>query len=369
MLEFPRWKYVIILFVVLLSALYALPNVYPQDPSVQITSNRGAATGVELDGKIEAALAAAGVSAKSIDTSDDGERMVRLLDLDDQTRAADALRPELGDDYVVALNLASTVPDWLTWFGAKPMLLGLDLQGGVHFVLQVDQKAALDKRLDAYADEVRAVLRDNRIRYDSVERNATGTTVAQLADAADADRAMTLLATAQPTLLRQAVGNRITIRVPETELNQISADAIDQNITTLRNRVDEVGVGEPVITRQGNDRVVVQLPGVQDTAEAKRMIGATATLDYRALLDGDPYDAVASGNVPPEARVYYRRETGIDGKPMPVLLSKRVIASGEQMVMAQSTLDENGMPAVSVTLNNLGGQRMFDFTSVSVGKP
>ncbi|MEN1972548.1 protein translocase subunit SecD [Luteimonas sp. MJ204] len=369
MLEFPRWKYVIILFVVLLSALYALPNVYPQDPSVQITSNRGAATGVELDGKIEAALAAAGVTAKSIDTSDDGERMVRLLDLDDQTRAADALRPELGDDYVVALNLASTVPDWLTWFGAKPMLLGLDLQGGVHFVLQVDQKAALDKRLDAYADEVRAVLRDNRIRYDSVERSATGTTVAQLADAADADRAMTLLATAQPTLLRQAVGNRITIRVPETELNQISADAIDQNITTLRNRVDEVGVGEPVITRQGNDRVVVQLPGVQDTAEAKRMIGATATLEYRAVIDGDPYDAVASGNVPPEARVYYRRETGIDGKPMPVLLSKRVIASGEQMVMAQSTLDENGMPAVSVTLNNLGGQRMFDFTSISVGKP
>lgn len=369
MLEFPRWKYVVILFVVLLSALYALPNIYPQDPSVQITANRGAATGVELDAKIEAALAEAGVVAKSIDTPEEGERMVRLSDLDDQTRAADALRPALGDQYVVALNLASTVPDWLSWFGAKPMLLGLDLQGGVHFVLQVDQKAALDKRLDAYADEVRQVLRDNRIRYESVERNATGTTVALLADEADADRAMSLLATAQPTLLREAVGRRITIRVPEAELNQISLDAIDQNITTLRNRVDEVGVGEPVITRQGSDRVVVQLPGVQDTAEAKRMIGATATLEYRAVVDGDPYDAVATGSVPPEARVYYRRETGIDGKPIPVLLSKRVIASGEQMVAAQSTLDENGMPAVSVTLNNLGGQRMFDFTSVSVGKP
>ncbi len=369
MLEFPRWKYVVILLVVLLSALYALPNIYPQDPSVQITSNRGAATGAELDAKIQAALAEAGVTAKSVDTVDEGERMVRLLDLDDQTRAADALRPALGDDYVVALNLASTVPDWLSWFGAKPMLLGLDLQGGVHFVLQVDQKAALDKRLDAYADEVRQVLRDNRIRYESVERNAAGTTVAQLADAADADRAMSLLATAQPTLLREAVGSRITIRVPETELNQISADAIDQNITTLRNRVDEVGVGEPVITRQGSDRVVVQLPGVQDTAEAKRMIGATATLEYRAVVDGDPYDAAATGNVPPEARLYYERRTGIDGKPIPVLLSKRVIASGEQMVAAQSNLDENGMPAVSVTLNNIGGQRMFDFTSVSVGKP
>ncbi|NLA67461.1 MAG: protein translocase subunit SecD [Gammaproteobacteria bacterium] len=370
MLEFPRWKYIVILLVVLLSVLYALPNIYPQDPSVQITANRGAATGAELDAKIGAALASAGVTAKSVDTEDaEGGRMVRLLDLDDQTRAADALRPALGEDYVVALNLASTVPDWLSWFGAKPMLLGLDLQGGVHFVLQVDQKAALDKRLDAYADEVRAILRDNRIRYESVERNATGTMVARLVDAADADRAMSLLAAAQPNLLREAVGSRITVRVPEAELNQISLDAIDQNITTLRNRVDEVGVGEPVITRQGNDRVVVQLSGVQDTAEAKRMIGATATLEYRAVVDGDPYDAVASGNVPPDARIYYERRTGIDGKPIPVLLSKRVIASGEQMVAAQSTYDENGMPAVSVTLNNIGGQRMFDFTSVSVGKP
>src|SRR5690606_32283164 len=197
---------------------------------------------------------------------------------------------------------------WLERLGAGPMRLGLDLQGGVHFVLQVDQKAALDKRLDAYADEIRAVLRDNRIRYDSVERTAGGVTVASLADAADADRALGLLATAQPTLLREAVGKRITIRVPDVELNQIATDAIDQNITTLRNRIDEIGVGDPVITRQRADRVVVQLPGVQDTAEAKRMIGATATLEYRAVVDGDPFDAVASGNVPPEARVYYRRE-------------------------------------------------------------
>ncbi|MBB1472159.1 MULTISPECIES: protein translocase subunit SecD [unclassified Luteimonas] len=368
MLEFPRWKYVVILIVVLLSALYALPNIYPQDPSVQITANRGATIGAELRGKVDAALAEAGVTAKAVDT-DDKEMMVRLASLSDQTLVADALRPVLGEDYIVALNLASTVPAWLEAVGARPMLLGLDLQGGVHFVLQVDQKAALDKRLDAYADEIRAVLRDNRIRYESVERTAGGVTVANLADAADADRAMRLLATAQPTLLREAVGKRITTRVPDVELNQISTDAIDQNITTLRNRIDEIGVGDPVITRQGADRVVVQLPGVQDTAEAKRMIGATATLEYRAVVDGDPFDAVASGNVPPEARVYYRREVGVDGRPIPVLLNKRVIASGEQMVTAQSTLDENGMPAVSVTLNNLGGQRMFDFTSMSVGKP
>ncbi|GAA4866959.1 protein translocase subunit SecD [Luteimonas vadosa] len=368
MLEFPRWKYVLIVFVVLLSALYAMPNIYPQDPSVQITANRGATLDDALRQRIESTLKAEGVAVKSV-AVDDGNMLVRLPDLGSQTRAADALRPVLGEDYIIALNLASTVPDWLSGMGASPMLLGLDLQGGVHFELQIDQKAALDKRLDAYADEIRSTLRDNRVRYESVERHADGSMVATLVNGADADRAMSLLSTAQPTLLREAVGNRITVRLPEAELSQISADAIEQNITTLRNRIDEIGVAEPVIARQGSDRVIVQLPGVQDTAEAKRMIGATATLEYRAVIDGDPYAAVSSGSVPPDARVYYRREMGIDGNPVPVLLSKRVIASGEQMVAAQSTYDENGQPAVSVTLNNAGGKRMFDFTSVSVGKP
>ena len=368
MLEFPRWKYAVILLVVLLSTLYALPNIYLKDPSVQITANRGATVDAALRQRIETALKGAGVTPKSVEV-EKGDMLVRLPGVDAQTRAADVLRPLLGENYVVALNLASTVPDWLAAFGARPMLLGLDLQGGVHFELQVDQKAALDKRLDAYADEIRATLRDNRIRYESVERRGNDAILVTLAAAADADKALAQLATAQPTLLREAVGNVVTVRVPEAELNQISADAIEQNITTLRNRIDEIGVAEPVIARQGNDRVVVQLPGVQDTAEAKRMIGATATLEYRAAVEGDAYEAVTSGNVPPDARVYYRRELGIDGKPVPVLLSKRVIASGEQMVAAQSTLDQDGLPAVSVTLNNVGGQRMFDFTSQSVGKP
>ncbi|MGI8560942.1 MAG: protein translocase subunit SecD [Luteimonas sp.] len=368
MLEFPRWKYVLILFVVLFSALYALPNIYPQDPSVQITATRGGTLDAALRQKIEATLKSEGIAVKSV-ALDDGNMLVRLPGLDAQTRAADALRPVLGEDYIVALNLASTVPDWLANLGARPMLLGLDLQGGVHFELEIDQQAALDKRLDAYADEIRSTLRDNRVRYESVERRADGSMLAVLANGVDADRAMSLLATAQPTLLRDAVGNRITVRLPEAELSQISADAVEQNITTLRNRVDEIGVAEPVIARQGADRVVVQLPGVQDTAEAKRMIGATATLEYRAVVDGDPYTAAESGSVPPDARIYYHREMGIDGKPRPLLLSKRIIASGEQMVAAQSTYDENGLPAVSVTLNNAGGKRMFDFTSVSVGKP
>jgi preprotein translocase subunit SecD len=368
MLEFPRWKYALIVLVMLVSALYALPNIYPQDPSVQVTAARGAPIDDALRGRVERALADASVEPKAVEVDDDS-LLVRLPGLDAQTRASDALRATLGEDYVVALNLASTVPDWLESFGAKPMLLGLDLQGGVHFLLQVDQEVALDKVMDANVDATRSVLRDNRIRYTAVERRGADTIVAELGSPQDVERALPLLAADQPTLLREVEGNRIISRLPEAELNRVALDAITQNITTLRNRVNEIGVAEPVIQRQGDDRVVVQLPGVQDTAEAKRMIGATATLEYRAVVEGNPYDAVSTGNIPPEAALYYRREVGADGEPVPVLLNKRIIASGEQMVAAQSTYDQDGLPAVSVTLDAAGGNRMFEFTSVNVGKP
>ena len=365
MLEFPRWKYALILLVVFVATLYALPNIYPQDPSVQVNATRGVVVDEALRGRVESVLADAGVDAKEVELdAQAGNMLVRLDDLDAQTRASDALRSALGEDYVVALNLASTVPDWLTRFNAKPMQLGLDLQGGVHFVMQVDQQAALERRLDAYAEEARAILRDNRIRYQSVDRRADGAIVAVLESEADAARANTLLAADQPTLIRNVDGSRITVRVPESELQQISADAIEQNITTLRNRIDEIGVSEPVIQRQGTDRVVVQLPGVQDTAEAKRMIGATATLAYYAVVEGDAIEAQRTGIVPPGSRLYTDRRTG-----GPVLLSRRVIATGEEMVSAQSAYDENGLPAVSVTLNASAGKRMFDFTSANVGKP
>ncbi len=365
MLEFPRWKYALILLVVFVATLYALPNIYPQDPSVQINATRGVAVDEALRGRVESVLADAGVAAREVELdAQAGNMLVRLDDLDAQTRASDALRSALGEDYVVALNLASTVPDWLTRFNAKPMQLGLDLQGGVHFVMQVDQQAALERRLDAYAEEARAILRDNRIRYQSVDRRADGAIVAVLESEADAARANTLLAADQPTLIRNVDGSRITVRVPDSELQQISADAIEQNITTLRNRIDEIGVSEPVIQRQGTDRVVVQLPGVQDTAEAKRMIGATATLAYYAVVEGDALEAQRTGIVPPGSRLYTDRRTG-----GPVLLSRRVIATGEEMVSAQSAYDENGLPAVSVTLNAAAGKRMFDFTSANVGKP
>ncbi|MEG2804849.1 protein translocase subunit SecD [Stenotrophomonas sp.] len=366
MLEFPRWKYLVILIVLALSTLYALPNIYQKDPAVQITANRGGQIDDALRERVLADLKKAGVSTLGAEKEGDS-LIVRLADLKAQAAASDTLRDSVGENYVVALNLASTVPEWLAKLGGRPMVLGLDLQGGVHFVLQVDQKAALDKRLDAYAEDVRTSLRDARIAYQSVERRPDNSIVATISPSAGADavsRAREVMAKAQPTLGYEVNDNRIAVKVPEAELSQIANGAIEQNINTLRNRVNQLGVAEPIIQRQGADRVVVQLPGVQDTAEAKRMIGATATLEYRAVVEGNAQDAITSGRIPPEAKVYQRRDSG-----GPVLLNKRVIVTGDQMVAAQATTDQNGAAAVSVTLNNVGGQRMFDFTSANVNKP
>ncbi|MBW3550522.1 MAG: protein translocase subunit SecD [Proteobacteria bacterium] len=319
--------------------------------------------------RVESLLQEADVGTKAVEL-DEGNLLVRLSDPASQVVAADALRPALGNDYVVALNLASTVPDWLNALGATSMPLGLDLRGGVHFTMQVDQDAALDKRLDVIAEDLRVLLRENRVRYQSVERRPDNTVIATLADAGQVDQARDLIATSEPTLQLSTQGNTLTARVPDAELQQMAADAIEQNVGTLRNRINALGVAEPVITRQGDDRIVVQLPGVQDTAQAKRIIGATATLEYRAVVEGNPYDAVTSGVVPPQAEIYYRRSLGPDGNPIPVLLNKRVIATGDQLVGATSGIDpQTSSPSVSVRLNNAGGQRMFDFTSQSVGKP
>jgi len=362
MLEFPRWKYFLILIVLAFSALYALPNVYQKDPSVQITASRGGQLDEALRERVSAELKAAGITPKSVAKEGDS-LMVRLPSLQAQTRANDILRQQVGENYTVALNLASTVPQWLSVIGGKPMVLGLDLVGGVHFALQVDQKAALDKRLDAFAEDIRTTLRDSRIPYRSVERRADNSIQVGLGEGADVNAARAALSKAQPTLSYAVSGQTIAVGVPDAELKQIAAGAIEQNLTTLRNRVNQLGVAEPIIQRQGEDRIVVELPGVQDTAEAKRMIGATATLEFRGVVEGNAEDAVRTGNIPPEAKVFRLRDSGA-----PVLLNKRVLVSGDQMVSAVVSNDQNGLPAVSVTLNNVAGQRMFDYTSANTGK-
>ena len=369
MLEFARWKYIVAILVVALALLYALPNVYPQDPSVQVTANRSEAVDEALVQRVQSILGEAGVTPKSVAVESDDNLLVRLSSADEQVQASDALRAGLGSDYVVALNLASTIPDWLAALGGQPMLLGLDLQGGVHFLMQIDREAALDRHFEAYVEDVRAMLREARIRYRSVERDGNDIVVELVPDA-DMDKAQSLVGAQLATLRQEALGDTLTLTVPDSELAELTANAIEQNLGTLRNRISELGVAEPIVQRQGDERIVVQLPGVQDTAQAKRIIGATATLEYRGVVEGNAYEAARSGNVPPQARVYNRRETGPDGQPIPVLLNKRVIASGEHLQDATSFFDsQSGTPAVRVRLSSVGGQRMFDHSSVNIGKP
>lgn len=370
MLVYSRLKYAIAVLILIFSTLYALPNLYPQDPSVQITANRGARIDAAFQARVEAALKAANLHPKKVEVQKDGNLLVRMSSPDDQTKASDALRDIVGGDYVVALNLASTVPSWLSAIGGKPMLLGLDLQGGVHFLMQVDRKAALDKLFESAAEDIRGVLRDNRIRYISVEPAGNNTVVAKLSSGQDPSAAERFISASVPTYQTSIEGDSILVRIPQAELDKALSDAVAQNIGTLSNRINELGVAEPIIQRQGADRVAVQLPGVQDTAQAKRILGATATLEYRGVVEGNAVEARDTGNVPPEARIYYRKELGPDGKPVPILLNKRVIASGEQLQTASSFFDsQSGTPAVRVRLNAVGGQRMFDYSSAHVGKP
>ena len=372
MLEYARWKYLVALLVLAFSVLYAMPNVFPQEPAVQVTANRGSQVDAALQQRVEAALKRASVPYASVDIGADGNLLVRTTSSAAQAAAAEAIRAEVGSGYVVALNQASTVPAWLGAIGAKPMFLGLDLRGGVHFTMQVDRQAALAKRFESTAEDMRVLLRDNRIPYTSVEPRADGAVLAVLSRVEDAARAQSLFARDMPTYRLEADGNRIAVRIPQAELDKMLTDAVQQNIGTLNNRINELGVAEPIIQRQGADRVVVQLPGVQDTAQAKRILGATATLEFRGVSEqGNPVD-VASGaaSAPPEARLYQRKEIGPDGKPVPILLKKRIIFSGDQLQNATSFFDsQSGTPAVGMRLNSVGGQRNFEYSKDHIGKP
>jgi preprotein translocase subunit SecD len=371
MLEFARWKYVVMAIVLLASALYSLPNLYPKDPAVQVSANRGGEINQALVTRIDTLMKSRKIATKSIAIERD-KLVVRLPDIDRQTQAVDAITPELGTTYNVALNLASTVPGWLQSVGGKSMALGLDLQGGVHFLLEVDEKSALEKRSEGYVDSIRSLLRENQIPFTSALRSGTDIQV-QLRNAGDRGRAQTRIGGASPELVvtpDNARADVLHVSIPPAVVKKIASEAIDQNMTTLRKRIS--ALGEPVIQRQGTDRIVVEIPGLQDTAQAKKKIGATATLEYRAVLaqGADAQAAMVSGKVPPEGRLYFMRETAPNGQRIPIVLSKRTIVTGDQMVNATFQMDtQSGTPAVSVTLNKIGGDRMFKFTQDNVGKP
>ena len=370
MLEFARWKYVVIAVVLVFTALYSLPNLYPHDPAVQITAGRGGSLDAALISRVEGLLRANKLDYKSV-AMEGSNLMVRLRNSDAQIKASDLIRPELGNTYTVALNLGSTVPHWLQAIGGKPMSLGLDLQGGVHFLMEVDEQAAIEKRSNAFLEEVRVVLREKKVPYTSVTRTPAGIQVV-LKRTEDMNRARQLIAGNTPELQVSTDSSQpaaLMAAIPETQIKQITDEAVEQNMGTLRNRINALGVAEPVIQRQGSGRIVVQMPGLQDTAEAKKLIGATATLEYRAVIEGNAYEAMGSGRIPPEARIFFERRLGPDGKPAPIMLSKRTIVTGDQLVNAVAQMDtQSGSPSVSIELNKLGGDRMFKFTQDNVGK-
>lgn len=372
MLQYAKWKYALAAVIILLSAFYSLPNLYPKDPAVQIVANRGNVVDENLLVDVRGTLEAAGIQAKAI-AIDGSSLVVRAQSPAQQTQISDALRADLGSRYTVAMNLASTVPDWLEAFRARPMSMGLDLQGGVEFLLEVDQQAAIDKRANAFAEEITVVLRDGKFAYTSVSRTAEGIQVL-LKDGADMSRFRSALTREAPELEQIYDGTRperLVARMTPAFVQQIMDQAIEQNRTTLDNRINSLGVGEQVIQRQGASRIVVQLPGVQDTAEARKLIGATATLEYRAVVgaEQDWAEAERTGVVPPGARLYYERPRVAGGPRTPILLARRLIASGDQLVTASSMPDpQSGTPAVSIELNKAGGDRMLAFTRDNVGK-
>jgi preprotein translocase subunit SecD len=368
MLEFSRWKYVLIAFVLLLSAFYSAPNLYPQDPAVQIAANRGGTIDAALTARVKALLDAAKVPYKSVEV--EGKYvMARLASPELQVKAADQLRGagEL-ENYTVALNLASTVPSWFGKLGAKPMTLGLDLRGGVHFLMEVDQAQAREKRENAYVDEVRRTLRDNDVNYTTVARTPQGMRIV-LRDAADGTKAKNLLARDVPRLVvADQPDGSILAALPPNEIQRIEDEAIEQNLVALRNRV--ATLAEPVIQRQGSSRIIVQMPGVQDVAEAKRLLGGTSTLEWRAVVEGNAMAASQPGGVvPPGARLYWRRPVAEGAPKIPILLSNRVIVSGDQLVDAIPGIDQaSGQNDVSIRLDTAGGKHMRDHTLDNVGK-
>jgi preprotein translocase subunit SecD len=365
--QYSIWKYLLILFAITMGLIYALPNMYGEDPALQVTSSRGFDMPLDLADRIDNALVAEQISYDSREQQ--GNRMLYRFDnTEDQIKAADVVREELGDQYVVALNLAHATPDFLRAIGGKPMTLGLDLQGGVHFLMQVDMETARGQQLDRFVDDIRTVLRDQGIRYVSVRHEGDAVMI-MLRSAEDRDTTMNLMRTDQSlqglNVSELPAGETfgISATVQEQQLLALQQTALKQNITTLRNRVNELGVAEPVIQQQGADRVVVQLPGVQDTVEAKKIIGATATLEYRAVDEAnDPFTAAQTGRVPPESRLY------TDNNGNPILLKKRLIVSGDQLIGASGSFDQQtGQPSVNVTLDGVGSKRMLDFTRDNVG--
>jgi len=365
MKPYATWKYVVLVLAVLFGALYATPNLYGDDPSVQISLESGDPLPTDFGGRVEKALQLSGITPVG-SALENQQWVVRCSDEVTQLKVAEALKRELGRGHVVALNLAPKTPAWLRSLGARPMALGLDLRGGVHFLLEVDVDDVRKNTTTRLLTDLPAFLRKQDIRY-SGRRQSGDAAVLEFADADRLEAARQALSKEFSELSLSTPADAplvLEARISEAESKAILERAVAQNLITLRNRVNQLGVAEPLVQRQGQNRIVVQLPGVQDTTRVKDLLGATATLEYRAVADEDAASAAATGIVPPGTELFYYR-----GTRQPYLLKKEVIASGSELIDAAATVDEDGQPAASVRLDSAGGKRMFEFTSKNVGKP
>jgi preprotein translocase subunit SecD len=356
--RYPLWKSLLILLALTLGGLYALPNLYPDDLAVQVS---GASSATPIDDRVmvraDKALADAGLASKATELSDKS-LLLRFDDADTQLRAKAIVADALGDDYVAALNLAPTTPDWLTNMGAGPMKLGLDLRGGVHFLLEVDMVQAVAQRLDVYVSEIKSILRAEKLRYRSVVHEDDGSLRIKFTSAEVRDEARSELKSSYSEFLmnaeEDAEGFYLNVTLNDASVREIEDYSVNQNLTTLRNRVNELGVAEPLVQRQGRNRIVVQLPGIQDTAAAKRVLGATANLEFRL--------EAKAGAASFSTETYNFRAN----PSRTAVLEKDIIITGNSVSNAQSNFDENGMPQVNIDLDAQGGKLMNRITRNAV---
>ncbi|QBZ83363.1 protein translocase subunit SecD [Hydrogenovibrio crunogenus] len=362
--QYPAWKYLLLLIVLVLGVVYAAPNIFGDDPAVQVSPAKSVQFDASTEDLVTQTLQKANLKPKSM-AYQEGQFLIRFHNTDEQMKARSALKEVMGRQAVVALNLAPATPDILRAVGGQPMYLGLDLRGGVHFLMDVDMEAAVQKTYNRYVDEVKGAFREARIRYSGVTYE-TDHLMIKFRDAKS-------VPAAQAEMEKQFPGefnlspvdgqNALELRLLPKTIEEAKTYALKQNITTLRNRINELGVAEPVIQQQGDRRIVVQLPGVQDTAKAKEILGATATLEFRLVEErGDAYRAEKTGYAAHGSRLYHFR----DGRP--ILLKRSIIVSGDNVINAQSGIEpESGSAEVTVTLDGAGGRKMLATTKENIG--
>ncbi len=362
--RYPLWKNLMVIFLVAIGVLYALPNLYGEDPAVQISGTRGQEANSGVLSEVQTVLKDNNLITKSV-VLENGSILVRFDNTDAQLLAKDKITEKLGTNYSVALNLAPATPKWLSSIGGNPMKWGLDLRGGVRFLMEVDMNSALTKRQEQLQDSLRTELRKEKYQYSAIKSAENFSTIVTLANPDQLSDVQRYLRKQHPTLdIRAISDNTLSLALSDAALNEARESAIEQNLSILRKRVTELGVAEAVIQRQGAERIVVELPGVQDTARAKEILGATATLEFRLVNGNANLDAAARGMVTSDSEVKYDRNN------RPIVLYKRAVLGGEHITNASSGADQNtSRPQVSVTLDSEGGEIMSQTTRANIQKP